>query len=112
MKIFKYLPVFMTVAVALSSCFKPEEPNSECDILSVSVHVDNPKAVFFQETDTLIEPSSSSTYIEFNVRNKSSIGKMSPVFTLTPGATIYPENGSEQDFSEGPVYYTVTSEDQ
>ncbi len=30
---------------------------------------------------------------------------------VTPGTTVSPANGSEQDFSSGPVVYTVTSED-
>ena len=32
-------------------------------------------------------------------------------FNLSPGATIFPDNGSLQFFSQGPVTYTVKSED-
>ena len=46
------------------------------------------------------------------MRPFAALTKQAPIFRLTPGATISPESGSLQDFSKGPVTYTVTSEDK
>ena len=55
---------------------------------------------------------SGDRQIVFTVRSLISFPKAVPVtFTLSEGATISPENGSEQDFTSGGVVYTVTSED-
>lgn len=53
----------------------------------------------------------TSSDIMFNVRKKADLTALSPRFTITPGATISPANGSTHDFSNGAVEYTVTSED-
>lgn len=110
----KKITSILTICAALlsfSSCFKDEEPNSECDITKAWVHVDNPKEVFFQVSDSAINVLYSKDDIEFVVRSKADITKMAPRFVITPGATITPANGSVQDFSAGPVVYTVKSED-
>lgn len=103
--------LLFTALVTLSSCFKDEEPNTECDILQAWVHVDDPKEVFFQDKDSIINVLYSKSTIEFSVRRKADITCMAPQFAITPGATISPASGSVQDFSDGPVTYTVTSED-
>lgn len=96
----------------LSSCFKDEPLNAECDIEEAWVHVDNPDDVFYNPTDTLIEVRSSSNKITFTKKLKANVALMAPTFKLTEGATIVPENGSMQDFSnERQVQYTVTSQD-
>ena len=46
------------------------------------------------------------------MRPFAALTKQAPIYRLTPGATISPESGSLQDFSKGPVTYTVTSEDK
>ena len=46
------------------------------------------------------------------IKYSTDLTSLAPQFRLTPGATIYPDNGSEQDFSNGPIEYTVTSEDK
>jgi hypothetical protein len=40
------------------------------------------------------------------------ITALKPVFALSAGATVSPENGSAQDFSKGPVTYAVTAADK
>jgi hypothetical protein len=53
----------------------------------------------------------STNEIIFMVRSKFTLVDVPIHFNITPGATIEPANGSEQDFSKGPIIYTVTSED-
>ena len=43
----------MCASMALTSCFKDEPLNAECDIEQAYIHVDNPTAMFFSENDTL-----------------------------------------------------------
>ena len=97
----------------LTSCIKEEPLNTECDILSAWVEGDQYKTCFYQpETDMRIDNVLYSTnQITFTIKSMLSLPKIPLRFTITPGATIEPANGSEQDFSNGPVTYTVTSED-
>lgn len=97
----------------LTSCFKDEPLNAECDILQAYVHMENPDTVFAQKSDTLIDVRSNVSDIVFNKRPGSNVNKMAPLFDITPGATISPASGTELDFSnEKKVQYTVTSEDK
>ena len=99
-------------ALALSSCFKDEAPNAECDIIEASLHVDNPTDIFYNPTDTLVRVLYTDDNISFSVRRKADLTSLAPTFRITNGATISPASGSVHDFSKGPVIYTVTSEDK
>ena len=99
-------------ALALSSCFKDEAPNAECDIIEASLHVDNPTDIFYNPTDTLVRVLYTDDNISFSVRRKADLMSLAPTFRITDGATISPASGSVHDFSKGPVIYTVTSEDK
>lgn len=112
MKYFKLMAAAMIGSATLTSCFKDEPLNAECDIEQAYIHVDNPLEFFFQKSDTLISVLSTAEDINFVVRKSTDLTSLAPQFRLTPGATIYPDNGSEQDFSNGPIEYTVTSEDK
>ena len=94
-----------------SSCFKDEPLNAECDIERMSLRVDNPEDFFFQVTDAERTLLSTDSVISIAVRSHADVTALAPTFTITEGATIVPENGSVQDFSHGPVIYTVTSQD-
>lgn len=96
----------------LSSCFKDEPLNAECDIEEAYVHTENPEEMFFNVTDTLIRVPSDNTEIVFKVRKKTDLTAQAPVFRITEGATIEPANGTIHDFSNGPVAYKVTSQDR
>lgn len=100
-------------SLLFSSCIKDELQNTECDILSAWVEGDLYDEYFYQPSQMqLSNISSAEREIVFTVRSLISLPKQMPIFfTLTPGATIVPENGSIQDFSNGPVVYTITSED-
>ena len=112
MKYFKLMAAAMIGSATLTSCFKDEPLNAECDIEQAYIHVDDPLEMFFQKSDTLISVLSTAEDINFVVRKSTDLTSLAPQFRLTPGATIYPDNGSEQDFSNGPIEYTVTSEDK
>ena len=94
-----------------TSCFGDEPANCEADIETATLHVSNPESFFYQLTDSVQTVMSTDTAIVFTVKGNADVTSLSPQFTLTPGATINPANGSTHDFSQGPVLYTVTSQD-
>lgn len=96
----------------LSSCFKDEPLNAECDITEASVHVSDTETMFFNASDTLVKVLYSENSIRFNVRRHADLTALAPTFRITPGASISPASGSVHDFSQGPVTYLVTSEDK
>ena len=96
----------------LASCIKEEPKNMECDILEAWVEGDDLARHFSQTTDMRISDVSSGTdMLTFTVRRLSTLPALAVHFKLTPGATVSPASGSLQDFKNGPVTYTVTSED-
>lgn len=111
MRYYKMIAAALIGSSTFTSCFKDEPLNAECDIEQAYIHVDNPLGMFFQQTDTLVNVLSTAEDINFVVRKTTDLTALAPIFNLTPGATIYPDNGSEQDFSNGPIVYTTSSED-
>jgi len=105
------LAIASCTCLLLTSCFKDEPLNAECDIERVSLHVDNAEDFFFQLTDSVRDVLSTDTVITFNVRSHADLTALAPVLTITPGATVVPASGSVQNFADGPVTYVVTSED-
>ncbi len=114
-----FLALAAAFCLSLTSCFKDELANAECDILTAWIHIENAEEVFgdAMQSDTIISVNVLSTddYISFTLYVKQDanidLTALAPQFTLTPGATISPNSGSVQDFSNGPVTYTTTSED-
>ena len=111
MRYYKMIAAALIGSSTLTSCFKDGPLNAECDIEQAYIHVDNPLGMFYQQSDTLINVLSTAEDINFVVRKTTDLTSLAPIFNLTPGATIFPDNGSEQDFSNGPIVYTTTSED-
>ena len=108
----KYFHYIALLAIMLTSCIKDEPLNMECDILEAWVEDVNLTQHFYQMTDMRISDVPSGTdQLTFTVRQRAKLPAMPVCFKLTPGATISPANGSPQDFSDGPIAYTVTSED-
>ena len=97
---------------SLTSCFKDEPLNAECDIEQAYVHADDPTEIFFAASDTLVNVLSDADDIVFEIKEGVDVSAMAPVFNLTEGATVEPASGSVHDFSGGrAVVYTVTSQD-
>ena len=111
MKLYQNLLVIALSSV-FTSCFKDEPLNAECDILEASVSVSKPEVMFYHSSDSKLQVPYTDSAVIFNVRRHADLNAIAPHFTLTDGATIVPANGSVQDFSKGPVIYTVTSEDK
>lgn len=100
------------LTLLLTSCIKEEPKNAECDILEAWIDDAAMASHFYNAKDMRIgEVPSGANDLTFFVRQPSVLPLVAVNFKLTPGATITPENGSRQDFSKGPVTYTVTSED-
>jgi hypothetical protein len=95
------------------SCIKDEAPNNECDIESAWVEGSDLEKLFYKPADMRKENiSSTETSITFVVRSTAMMPTEIPVnFKITDKATVEPASGSLQDFTKGPVTYTVTSED-
>lgn len=126
-----HIIILCLLASTLNACFKDEAKNAECDITRAALFVEHPEDYFnatlvVRDTlqdgtldyDTLYVDSvyeclgdRSDTAITFKLKAHADLTALAPTFTLTPGATISPESGSVHDFSQGPVVYTVTSED-
>ena len=108
-----YSLLFILFTLTLTSCIKDEPLNSECDILSVWIEGDQYKDCFYQPETDMRHDNVLTTKDEiiFTVKSKFTLTNVPLHFNLTPGATIIPENGSEQDFTKGPVTYIVSSED-
>lgn len=106
------LAFHLSLCFFFTSCIKEEPKNSECDIMSAWVAGDEYASFFYQNSQMRIEHiASNSTTIVFLVRSVDSLPPIPVYFELSPGATVTPESGTLQDFSQGPVAYTVTSED-
>lgn len=112
MKYLKLCAAASLCCLSLTSCFKDEPLNAECDIEQAYIHTENPSKMFYYLSDTLVNVQSDQTDIVFTMQEGQEYTALAPIFHLTPGATISPANGSVQDFSQGPVTYTVTSEDK
>ena len=115
MRFFNHKTVVAVAVIALAvistSCFKEEPLNAECDIEQAWVHVNDLEASFYNANDTLINVLSNENKVVFTMRDDADVTAFAPQFKITAGATITPASGSAHDFSDGPVTYTVTSED-
>lgn len=112
-EIMKFHKLFLLAALScsLTSCFKDEPANAECDIEAAWIHTENPEDMFYNLSDTIVNVLYTDNLITFNVKSQTNLTELAPMFKITPRATITPASGSVQDFSRGPVIYTVTSED-
>ncbi len=98
----RFVPLCIVSLLLLCiGCIQEEAPNAECDIISAFLNSDA------QTNAPVIE----NDIITFYVKPTINFDGLAPEFELTHGASIFPESGTERDFST-PQYYTVTSEDK
>ena len=98
--------ITFVLCCCMISCIKDEAPNNECDIESAWVEGAELEKLFYKPADMRKEN------ITFVVRSMAMMPTEIPVnFKITDKACIEPASGSLQDFTKGPVTYTVTSED-
>lgn len=88
------------IVILLSSCIKDEPLYRETDIQSFRI-----EGEYYIST-----PSISQNAITVLVSNGADISLLTPVIELPEGATVQPASGVTQDFSGGPVTYTVTAQ--
>ena len=55
MRYYKMIAAALIGSSTLTSCFKDEPLNAECDIEQAYIHVDNPTDIFYQASDTLAD---------------------------------------------------------
>ncbi len=80
----------MAACAMLTSCFRDEPLNAECDIEAVYFHLDEPLGTFYQLGDTLQTVLSDDNDIVFSVRRDpaADMSAMEPHLVLTPGASV------------------------
>ena len=107
------LSITLLSGLLLTSCIKEEALDQECDIEGAWVEGDQYASIFYNPSQMKLNNiSTAEKEINFSVKSLMLLPERIPVFfTLSKGATIEPANGSEQDFTSGPVTYTVTSQD-
>lgn len=111
-KILGKVCIAVTVCSGLTACFKDEPLNAECDIEKAWVHYEKPEECTWNLSDTIIERVlTSKSTVTFRVKPGTDRSRLAPQFVVTEGATLSPASGSVQDFTDGSVVYTVTSED-
>lgn len=98
-----FILLFTFFGVVLTSCIKEEADTMESDIITATIV--NEKE--YLNTNTTV----TATNVFFRLKPEVKERSFAPIFTLSEGSSISPENGSLQDFSSGPVIYTVTSKD-
>ena len=64
----KEILILLWGVLLLTSCFKEEPLNAECDILEARVSVGNADEVFFHASDSLVRVNSEDNHIVFTVR--------------------------------------------
>lgn len=98
---FKIFFLSAILVFAISSCIKDEALNMEADITDMSV-----------DDETFITRAISEHTVQLIVSEKADYSRIVPIIEVSPGATVQPASGVEQDFSDGKyVKYTVISED-
>lgn len=98
--------------LSMTSCFKAEPLNAECDIEQAYIHSDTPHELFSNPSDSLVNVQSDENAISFTLKAGTDISHLAVYFKITEGATISPASGTPQNFSDGPVAYMVMSQDK
>lgn len=103
----------LLICSSLSSCFKDEPLNAEADITRVTFHLADPLGTFFNESDTLLDVTSTDRDLVVAVRrdHKVSLQDLQPDIAVTPGATLTETNVTADGQNSIRHNYTVTSED-
>lgn len=92
----------VAVQVLLFACKKDVVLSSEKEIIDVTVE--------YQVGNTVVDKENAE--VTLLVEREADLISVSPQITISPLASIVPASGSSQDFSLGPITYTVTAEDE
>lgn len=93
--------------ITLTSCISEEPLNMECDLLEVSLNIQEPTTVFFHDYDTVQSVISATDSVRFLAKAHSEIGMIPVSLRVTEGATAFHAeeqtpfiNGTSLDFSD------------
>ncbi len=95
-----FVSTLLAQSLLFTSCIKDEAADTDADILEAQIPSEYLKT----------EPIITNTSVEFKVKSTIDLTKQSPIFIISPNATISPVNGTERDYSKT-QYVTVTAED-
>lgn len=115
------LAALVCIPVLLASCIAAEEANTECDIETVSLHLDSPTDIFYHEYDTMQTIISTESDIVFIARSYANVQNIPVTLRVTDKASIYHyaddgslapfKNGSALDFSNEKAHrFRIVSE--
>ena len=118
----RYLVFSLIVAfMMLTSCIGDEPLNAECDIETVSLHIDDAESIFYHAYDTIQVVSSVSDSVGFLARSNARVSSYPVSLCTTQGASVFIAeesgwkpfvNGSEVDFSNEKIqHFRVVSQD-
>jgi len=98
-----FFTLLTIVGITFSSCIKDEALSRETDITEAMI----------KDADLYVigAPTITNNNVFFRLKPDVEQRKFAPLFELSEGTSITPENGSEQDFSKGSIQYTITSND-
>lgn len=113
----------MAAPLLFASCIREEPENMECDIETISLHLDEPTKIFYHDYDTLQTVISTENNIVFTIRSYADINSAPTTLHVTEGASVYLvaedgtqtpfQNGSSLDFSdEKKLSFHVVSQDK
>lgn len=109
------LPAVLAMASLITSCTKDEPLNTECDIRKAVVHLPRPQDYFVNLADTqaVVQQSFSSSNIVFKgITPTAHLNGITPTFTISIGAVMFPQQGTPRDFSENKKQpYYIIAED-
>ena len=101
------------IGIALfTSCIQDEALNTECDIEKVLVETTNANEIFYNDANRELDVASSDSVIVFRTKidvDSSLLKNITVNLQISPGASVYPANGTTPDFSRGGVNFTGTS---
>lgn len=102
MKLPHFLRIGLAVSLIVTGCIREEAPNMEADI----------EAIDLSAFGNLLEeePNIGNDKVTLVLKQNPPSMRFAPHFSLSKGANISPENGTELDFST-PQKYIITSED-
>ena len=116
-KIHQQILFLAAICIGLSSCVKDPAPNQECDIRKAEIHLPHPEDYFILLNDTIapiLDDFGSSTIIFKGVKSTANLTKLTPTFTISTGATLFPPQGTLRDFSAGQrqLYFVIAEDEQ
>ena len=103
--------------LGIASCIKEQAQNRECDIRKAEVHLPHPEDFFFLLNDTtapILDDFGQSVIVFQGVKPTADLSRLTPTFTISKGATLFPPQGTLRDFSgeQAQTYFVIAEDEQ